>query len=144
MGNMSNIERGSVLVWVTNPDACQSIVDNGRILADNHGVELVIVSIQGSIKGDWKNYVGDLTKLNQAAKSVNADLTVVYSDNKFEAAHKTIKEFKPIVMVTGLPSSMGLGSFLEQIINMAPKVPTYSVDFTGNMVRIDSMTLRIS
>ena len=36
----------TVLVWVTNPDACQSIVSAGRKLADDNKVELVIVSIQ--------------------------------------------------------------------------------------------------
>lgn len=58
----------TVLVWVTNPDACQSIVSAGRKLADDNKVELVIVSIQGSIKGDWNNRASDLKKLSEAAK----------------------------------------------------------------------------
>ncbi|HHT91966.1 MAG TPA: hypothetical protein PLI11_09240 [Clostridia bacterium] len=134
----------TVLVWVTNPDACQSIVSAGRKLADDNKVELVIVSIQGSIKGDWNNRASDLKKLSEAAKSADAELTVVYSDDMYEAAHDTIKRFKPMIMVTGLPGNLGAGSFLEQIMNMAPGVPIYSVDMKENMKRLDTISLRIS
>lgn len=144
MGTKKQGKKKTVLVWVTNPDACKSIVNAGRTLADSNNVELVIVSIQGSIKGDWDNYASDLKKLSEAARSADAELTVVYSDNMFEAAHNTIKKFKPMIMVAGLPGNMGTGSFLDQIINMAPNVPTYSVDLTGNMVRLDTISLRIS
>lgn len=136
--------KDSVLVWVTSPNACQSIAEAGRTLADENGVELVIVSIQGSIKGDWNHYASDLKKLSEAARSVDAELTVVYSDNMYEAAHSTIEKFKPMIMVAGLPSNVGTGSFLGQVSSMAPKVPTYSVDISGNMVRLDSISLRIS
>lgn len=137
-------KKKSVLVWVTNPDACQSIVSSGRKLADENKSELVIVSIQGSIKGDWVNRASDLKKLSEAARSADAELTVVYSDNMYEAVHETIKRFKPMVMVTGLPGSLGTGSFVEQIMSMAPGVPIYSVDLKENMKRLDTMSLRIS
>lgn len=136
--------RNTVLVWVTNPDACQSIVNAGRSLADDNNAELVIVSIQGSIKGEWKNYANDLKKLNDAARSANAELTIVYADNKFEAAHNTINQVKPMIMVAGLPGTIGRSTFLEQICNMASNIPTYSVDLSGNMVRLDAIRLRIS
>lgn len=136
--------RKAVLVWVTNPDACHSIVKAGRILADENNAELVIVSIQGSIKGEWESYASDLKKLNEAARRANAELTIVYSDNKFEAAHNTINQVKPIIMVAGLPGMIGRSTFLEQICNMASNIPTYSVDLSGNMVRLDAIRLRIS
>lgn len=62
----------------------------------------------------------------------------------YEAAHDTIKRFKPMIMVTGLPGNLGAGSFLEQIMNMAPGVPIYSVDMKENMKRLDTISLRIS
>ncbi len=139
-----NEKRNAVLVWVTNPDACESIVSAGRMLADENESELVIVSIQGSIKGNWSNYANDLVKLNECARNADAELTVVYSENRFEAAHNTIKEVKPIIMVAGLPGTMGRSVFLDQISSMAPNIPTYSVDFSGNMVRLDSIKLQIS
>ena len=43
----------AVLVWVTNPEACERIVKAGRKMADEHSSELYIVSIQNRILDDW-------------------------------------------------------------------------------------------
>ncbi len=126
----------TVLVWVTNPSACESIVRAGRELADRNQSELVVVSIQPSIRGNWEERTNDLEQLHNAAKLVEAELTVIYSDNRLEATFKTIRDVAPDCMVVGLRGVAGQSGFLDQLSHVAGEIPIYSVDLSGNMVRI--------
>ena len=65
-----------VLVWVTSPLGCKKIMEEARAYAERVNAELVIVSIQSPITGDWENKVRTLEKLERAARGVEAQLTV--------------------------------------------------------------------
>lgn len=129
------LENKSVLVWVTNPEACERIVKAGRRLADEHKSELYIVSIQNRILDDWKRRAGDLELLHRAARSVDAELNVVYSENPFKSATEIVSEIQPGMMLAGLPGTEGRSAFLEHICSINEHIQTYVIDASGNMVR---------
>lgn len=134
---MLSEKKDTLLVWVTNPYACERIVRVGKKMADELNKSLTVISIQKEVRDNWNKCGEDLEMLYEAAKSADAELTVIYSDNSIEAAVKTINELKPSAMVTGLPGSEGKSVFLECVCSMYEEIPVYAVDLSGNTVRID-------
>ena len=126
----------TVLVWITNPSACDNIVKAGKRIADELCAELMIVSIEKTIRDDWDATVSDLEALNNASRSVNAELTVIYSDNTLESAVKTVSEVQPTAMVTGLPGDRNKNLFLEQLRSFDQEIPIYTVDARGNALKL--------
>lgn len=126
-----------VLVWITNPEACQRIVAAGKALAAERSAELVIVSIQRNMSGTWQKQAEDLELLHRAARDVGAELTVVYSDNSFKSATEIIIDTKPQAMIAGLPGTEGRSAFLDHIFGIDDEVQAYLVDATGNVVHSD-------
>lgn len=126
----------TILVWITNPSACSNIVKAGKKISKDLNAELMIASIQKTIRDDWENTVNGLESLSNAARSVNAELTVIYSDNVFESAVKTVRDVKPSAMVAGVPGDRNKNIFLEQLQSCAEDVPIYTVDTHGNILKI--------
>lgn len=126
----------TVLVWITNPAACEIIVKTGKKIADELKAELMVASIQKKIRGDWESTVSDLEALDKASRNSNAELTVIYSDNTFEAAVKTVSDVKPIAMVTGVPGNLNKNLFIEQLQNFDKGVPIYTIDSRGNALKL--------
>lgn len=126
----------TVLVWITNPAACDTIVKAGKRIADEFGAVLMITSIQRTIRDDWDATVSDLEALNNASRSVNAELTVIYSDNTLESAVKTVRDVTPAAMVTGVPGDRNKNLFLEQLRKLDEDVPIYTIDAHGNALKL--------
>ncbi len=129
---MNNI----VLVWITNPSACGNIVRAGKKISNELNAELMIASIQKAIRNDWDSTVNDLEALSNASRSVNAELTVIYSDNIFESAVKTVRNVNPLAMVAGVPGDRNKNLFLEQLQSCSDNVPIYTVDTHGNVLKL--------
>lgn len=130
----------TVLVWITNPAACELIVKSGKKIADELDSELMIASIQSKIRDDWENTFNDLEALHNASRGVNAELTVIYSDNTFEAAVKTVRDVHPIAMVTGVPGNMKKNLFIEQLQTFDKDIPIYTIDSRGNALKLSQNT----
>lgn len=96
----------------------------------------MIASIQKTIRDDWDATVSDLEALNNASRSVNAELTVIYSDNTLESAVKTVSEVRPTAMVTGLPGDRNKNLFLDQLRSFDREIPIYTVDARGNALKL--------
>ena len=126
-----------ILVWVTNPEACKRIIAAGRKMADEHGSELYIVSIQNRILDDWEQRAKDLELLHRAARESDGDLTVVYSENAFKSATEVVNNINPQAMIAGLPGTEGRSAFLEHLFGIREDVQTYVIDGSGNLVRAD-------
>ena len=126
----------TVLVWITNPAACDNIVRAGKRIADELCADLMVTSIQQTIRDDWDTTVSDLEALNNASRRANAELTVIYSDNKLEAAVKTVSDVRPIAMVTGVPGDRNKNLFLEQLQKFDRDVPIYTIDAHGNALKL--------
>ena len=126
-----------ILVWVTNPEAAERIARVGRRLADENHLELHIVSIQNAVRtAGWEQTVRDLDALNSAARSVQAELAVVYSDNRLEAAIKLVRQIAPKMMVTGMAGDQNRNSFIENLRVYSGDVPVYAVDPKGNTIKL--------
>lgn len=130
----------TVLVWITNPAACEIIVKTGKKIAEELNAELMVASIQQKIRDNWETTVSDLEALNKASRNANAELTVIYSDNTFEAAVKTVREVQPIAMVTGVPGNLKKNLFIEQLQNFDKGVPIYTIDSRGNALKLSQNT----
>ena len=130
----------TVLVWITNPAACEIIVKTGKKIAEELNAELMVASIQQRIRDNWETTVSDLEALNKASRNANAELTVIYSDNTFEAAVKTVREVQPIAMVTGVPGNLRKNLFIEQLQNFDKDVPIYTIDSRGNALKLSQNT----
>ena len=136
--NIKQLRRGdrTVIAWVTNPYASRSIVQCARKIADENKAELIIISIQNSIKDNWVSTMKDLEVLVDAAHSANAELTVMYSDNKMETAFKTMCSVKPMAMIMGVPDSTGKNDFVDLLVNYDKNVFVYTVDSHGNALKL--------
>ena len=130
-------EYNKVLALVTNPNACSKIIESAKKTADSLGAELLIVSIQSSIRNDWDKKAGDLEILNNTANENDAELTVIYSDNNLEAAFKCICDEEPTHMFCGMPGVIGHSDFIDALCSMANGAEVYSVDYLGNFVKIN-------
>ncbi len=126
-----------VLVWVTSPLACRTIMQEAKKYADKDNASLVIVNIQSPITGDWEGKLRELEILNRAAKDFDAELTVQYSDNPLKSAYYIIKNLSPACMFTGIPEEGMRSAFVENICNMGNGIPVYAVDKFGNTGRVD-------
>ena len=134
---MTESETSQILVWVTNPEAAARIAAVGRRLADENGLELHIVSIQNPVRTDtWEQTFRDLEALNSAARSVQAELGVVYSDNRMEAAVKLVRQIKPKMMVTGVAGDQTRNTFIENPRAYSGEIPVYAVDPSGNTMKL--------
>jgi K+-sensing histidine kinase KdpD len=126
-----------IIVWVTNPEAAGRIATVGRKLADEHSLELHIVSIQNPVGVDnWEQTFKDLEALNSAARSVQAELGVVYSDKRMEAAIKLVRQIKPKMMVTGVAGDQARNLFIENLRTYSGDIPVYAVDPSGNTIEL--------
>jgi K+-sensing histidine kinase KdpD len=134
---MAETETAQILVWVTNPEAAGRIAAVGRRFADENGLELHIVSIQNPVRTDtWEQTFKDLDALNSAARSVQAELGVVYSDNRMEAAVKLVRQIKPKMMVTGVAGDQTKNLFIEHLRTYSGDIPVYAVDPSGNTMKL--------
>ena len=133
---MSENKSYKVLAWVTNPNVCNKIIRAAKRMAESINAELLIVSIQSSIRDDWKKKADDLEVLNNTALENDAELTVIYSDNSLEAAFKCITDEEPTHMFCGLPGTMGHSDFIDSLCAMASDADVYSVDLSGNCAKI--------
>ncbi|MBR3838215.1 MAG: hypothetical protein IKJ75_00620 [Clostridia bacterium] len=138
MDKITQLRRDSriVIAWVTNPYASRSIVECARKIADESKAELMIISIQNSIKNNWSSTMKDLEILVDAAHHVDAELTVMYSDNKMETAFKAMTSVKPVAMVMGVPDTTGKNDFVELLLNYDRNVCVYTVDSHGNALKL--------
>ena len=134
---MTEAETSQIIVWVTNPEAAGRIATVGRKLADEHALELHIVSIQNPVCTDnWEQTFKDLEALNHAARSVQAELGVVYSDKRMEAAIKLVRQIKPKMMVTGVAGDQTRNLFIENLRTYSGDIPVYAVDPSGNTTEL--------
>ena len=96
-------KKGTLLVWVTNPEAAGRIVSSAKLFASDKSLDLKVVSVQRETRDNWTDTIRDLERLQSAASGSDAELTVVYSDDRIEAAKKLVRSEKPMAMFAGVP-----------------------------------------
>ena len=129
-----------LLVWITNPLAAGRIVSCAKKFADENRLVLKVVSVQNETRGNWNDTLRDLEQLETAAKASDAGLTVVYSDDRIEAAKKLVRSEKPYAMFAGVSDKGGPNYFADTLRLEFPGVKLYCVD-TGGEVKEYERTL---
>ncbi|MBO4327080.1 MAG: hypothetical protein J5950_07395 [Clostridia bacterium] len=135
----TNQEKGSLLVWVTNPAAAGRIVARAKHFASEKGLELKVVSVQRETRGNWEDTIRDLERLKEAATKSDAELTVVYSDDRIEAALKLAESENPRAMFTGVPEKGSASAFADALYVRFPSVTLYCVDTKGEVNEYDKI-----
>ena len=118
----------TLLVWITNPAAAGRIVSCAKEFALKTGLELKVVSVQRETRDNWEDTLRDLEQLENAARQSQAELTVVYSDDRLDAAEKLIRSEKPVVMFAGVPDKGHVNYFAQKLTEEFPYVKLYCVD----------------
>lgn len=118
----------TLLVWIINPQAAERIVSCAKKFADENGLELKVVSVQREAEDDWDKTIADLQKLEDAARRSDAELTVVYSDDRLKAAEEIALVERPFAMFCGMPEKSAANSFVNAITAALPDSPLYCVD----------------
>ena len=126
---------GMLLVWVTNPMAAGRIVAAARRFAENSLMELKVVSVQSETRDNWEGTIRDLEQLEAAARNSDAELTVVYSDDKIGAAVRLVSDEQPQAMFVGIPDKSRTNMFTELLQMSFPAIPLYCVDNEGQVNR---------
>ena len=129
----SKSKRGTLLVWVTNPEAAGRIVSSAKLFASDKSLDLKVVSVQRETRDNWADTIRDLERLQAAASGSQAELTVVYSDDRIEAAKKLVRSEKPMAMFAGRPDKGSTNFFVEALSIEFPSVTLYSVDSRGEV-----------
>ena len=135
---MSEIDRKrtkkeTLLVWITNPAAAERIVSKAYDFAAEKGLDLKVVSVQKETRDNWEDTLRDLERLEAAATMCHAELTVVYSDDRFEAAKKLIRSERPVAMFAGVPDKGVANRFADTLSIEYPSVVLYCVDSKGEV-----------
>ena len=141
--NKSNIVQnpekssGTLLVWITNPMAAGRIVAAARRFADERKLGLNVVSVQAETRDNWEGTLRDLEQLEAAARRSDAELTVVYSDDKIGAAVRLVSEEQPLAMFVGMPDRSHSNMFTDLLQISFPAIPLYCVDNEGQVSRCE-------
>jgi K+-sensing histidine kinase KdpD len=139
---MSDIKKkngtgGTLLVWVTNPGAADRIVACGKRFAEDKRLELKVVSVQSEARDNWEKTLEDLRQLDEAASRSDAELKVVYSDDKLGAAMEIVRAEKPVAMFSGVPDKGSANYFADQLTAAFPSSLFYCVDSKGEVIRYE-------
>lgn len=126
-------KKGTLLVWVTNPEAAGRIVSSAKLFASDKSLDLKVVSVQRETRDNWTDTIRDLERLQSAASGSDAELTVVYSDDRIEAAKKLVRSEKPMAMFAGVPDKGSTNFFVEALSIEFPSVTLYCVDSKGEV-----------
>lgn len=126
-------KKGTLLVWITNPAAADRIVSRANQFADEKALVLKVVSVQKETRDNWGDTLRDLERLEAAATMCHAELTVVYSDDRFEAAKKLIRSERPVAMFAGVPDNGAANRFADTLFEEFPSVVLYCVDSKGEV-----------
>lgn len=130
-------EGAQLLVWITNPVAAGRIVSCAKAFADERKLGLKVVSVQKETRGNWDDTLRDLSQLEAAAKASDAELTVVYSDDRIDAAKKLVLTEKPLAMFLGVSDKGSANYFADTLHERFPKVNMYCVDSKGEVSKYE-------
>lgn len=130
-----NQEKQKVIVWVTSPLYAKIILGKAFDYATKNNLELIAVSMQNPIGADWQSRSNDIAIIEKAARNVNAQLIVNFSENTLRTAYDILTEYKPVAMFTGVPKDINRSSaFLINIHQMCENAEMYTVDTNGSVL----------
>ncbi len=120
------MKKRPVLVCVTAQSSCEVLIYKGRLIAEELGCPLEVVSVQ-SIDMTADDRASALDTLYSISKKSSADIVVYYNDNPAETVALHARRSRAIHILTGLPADTK-GGFIKELERLLPGVPITSVD----------------
>lgn len=123
---MDNSKKSSVLACVTGQYDCDRIIRVASEIAGEKNMPLHVLCVLKTT-ANYGLYSNELEYLYQTSKSVNADMTVLFSDNAPKAAADFSKQIKCRRMVSGMHNGQITG-FLVLFNELRPEIPITMID----------------
>ena len=126
--------KNKVLVLVTNQYSCERLIRAGRKIADEHKLELSVLSVQP--KSFALKQSEQLDFLYSIAIENHAEMTVHFEDNAVIDIKKHIKNIHASHIIVGRPPQNKQSEFLKTLIKQAKDVVVYLVDDNGKYITL--------
>lgn len=123
---MDNNKKSSVLACVTGQYDCDRIIRTASEIAESKNLPLHVLCVLKTTN-DYGSMSNELEYLYQTAKSVNADMTVLFNDNAPKAAADFSKQIRCKRMVSGMHNGQMTG-FLVLFNELRPEIPITMID----------------
>lgn len=111
----------TVLVCVTPQESSKALVSAGKIIADEKGAALEVVSVL-PINNPYKNNPQIMEALYQCVKGYGGEMAVYFSDEPTITVAAHIGKSKPETIVTGFPGENS-NDFISTIKLLFPQLP---------------------
>lgn len=111
----------TVLVCVTPQESSKSLVSAGRVIAEEKGAALEVVSVL-PISNPSDNNPEIMEALYRCAKSEGGEMAVYFSDEPIITVAAHIGKSKPEIIVTGFPGENS-NNFISTIKLLFPYLP---------------------
>lgn len=127
------------LALVTNQFDCERIIEFGRAVADVTGSKLNVINIENS---HYEPNPLAIEHLFGVSKRNDALMSVLYSGDVLRALLTAMKQYKPVSVVSGLPSSDH--SVLHQVWRRFPNINFFTVDMEGQLRQVSAQESNIT
>lgn len=123
---MDKSKKSSVLACVTGQYDCDRIIKTASEIAESKNMPLHVLCVLKTTE-NYGSLSNELEYLYQTAKTVNADMTVLFSDNAPKAAADFAGQIRCRRMVSGMHNGEMTG-FLVLFNELRPEIPITMID----------------
>ncbi|WP_316608282.1 universal stress protein [uncultured Ruminococcus sp.] len=122
-------KKPSVLVCVTGQYDCDRLIEAGFELAAERDCDLHVLCVHNPTR-DMSSYSDEIEYLYRTAKSLGADMTVLFHANAPRCTADFARRINAKHLVTGMPDSRPNG-FVLTVNELLPKLPVTMVTEDG-------------
>lgn len=123
---MDKSKKSSVLACITGQYDCDRIIKTASEIAESKNMPLHVLCVLKTTE-NYGSLSNELEYLYQTAKTVNADMTVLFSDNAPKAAADFAGQIRCRRMVSGMHNGEMTG-FLVLFNELRPEIPITMID----------------
>ena len=124
----------TVLVCVTPQETSKNLVSAGRVIAEERGASLEVVSVL-PINNPYENNPQIMEALFQCTKNEGGKMAVYFSDEPTITVAAHIGKSKPETIVVGFPGENS-NDFINLIRSLFPSTPISMVNTEGTVYNI--------
>ena len=126
---MSAVKKSSVLVCVTGQYDCDRLIEAGFEQAVEQGSELHVLCVHSPVK-DLSYMSDEIEYLYRTAKSLGADMTILFSDKAPQCAADFARRINARHLITGIPDERPNG-FVLTLSELLPRLQITMVTKEG-------------
>ncbi len=127
----------TVLVCVTAQKSSKFLIKSGKMIADEHGAKLEVISV---LPADNAANTDTIEKLYEMTLELGADMQVYFNDEPMLTVAAHISTHKPELLVAGFPAQNS-NDFVSMIHSLIPELPISMVEKDGTIYNMLPMEL---